>query len=242
MLELKSPEEDCGNPHFVKQLQSYMVLSGTPIGVLFNGLHAAVYVNPKHDALRKPLADRAIELEERPVIKKDADDRDGLFSVFSQFPCQTAPLDTVKLVKRLARALPPPTKTEEIRNALQQMLHEPTADVALALVNVSAELADLGATPEILLEVWPLDGPARGPLNPEVRRLVAEVCGKVGYDALVKRKIKGLRMRTDGHQTAGFRLVRDAGAPQGLTVQGVDGPAARRIIKELERLLAQTSE
>jgi len=161
VLELKSPEQNCGNMGFVAQLQDYMVRYDTPIGALFNGREAAVYVNPRHRAL-KSLAGRADELKTAPCSQDAVRGCQGTALLFSPFRHTGSVPDVAKLARKLAKALPPQPKGPEIHQALESLLQSPTEELASAVIGASPALLDLGATPESVMEEWPLAAKMKG--------------------------------------------------------------------------------
>lgn len=249
MLELKAPGNDCARRADVQQLQFYMQQPGpraeVPFGVLFSGDHAALYVNPKHKALRS-CADRAEELETTPVDKVVGLDIGKMARFFGRLCIQTFPKDSGSLARGLAKkwAKGHLTKADReiVQTELERILLRPDEEVARAIIDAFPAFSGMepSPSPQELLDLWPgREGKVSGtPPNREAKQLVAMVCRSIGYQELERRKPNRLRLHVGDPLPPGHSPVPPAdGVPPGLTVGSMSRADAESVIRELKKLL-----
>lgn len=160
VLELKAPSEKVDNPDFAKQVQDYMEgvnedQGGVPLGVLFNGYEARVFINPKYRPL-KSYSNKSL------VAVKKANNIDELGLLFQELQCNPSPPDTLKLARRYAqghsreeaREQRDLARKEEVRKLVSCLLPCPEREVAAAIIEAIPRLSELNVKPEQLQEVW----------------------------------------------------------------------------------------
>jgi len=160
VLELKSPSEKIDNPQFAKQVQDYMEgvnreQGGVPIGVLFNGYEARVFINPKYKALK------SYSNQTHASVRR-ASSIDELRLLFQDFQCTSAIPDTLKLARKLvqghireeARIVKGKARVEKVQQLIAAMISCPEREVATAIIEAMPELSELNVRPEELQTAW----------------------------------------------------------------------------------------
>lgn len=249
LLELKAPTESCGE--HLRQLRDYFFGSpDVPFGVLFNGSEARVYVNTAHKGLRTYESDLAQE----PVKNADAGQSSQLADLFAQiaYPGQT--LDTLALARQWAKARRAKIirdkrdkdRKASVQVAVSELLSNPPDELLEKAAECSESLKELQATVDDLRAAWMARVqpqpkallPSGTKINPTMRDLVTAVCGKIGFDELVMRHVKGLYLYTGDKAASHYAAPSGPGVPTaGLGVGAVDRPTGEHVIRELKRIL-----
>ncbi|MGE5436714.1 MAG: type I restriction enzyme HsdR N-terminal domain-containing protein [Syntrophothermus sp.] len=173
MLDLKKPGESCNKQKNIGQLQSYMSQEKIALGILFNGTNAYAYVNPDHifiaDIIRK-ISEQELEsipklnLSNQPVL--EAEMKDGnchelveffrLFQVNGNLPDIEA--ISIKLteeyIRKIRKGNLKETRSNDIKNALIEILHDPNEKFALSFISSSEKLMEIKTKPTEILEAW----------------------------------------------------------------------------------------
>lgn len=160
VLELKSPSEKMDNPQFATQVQDYMEgvnreQGGVPIGVLFNGYEAHVFINPKYKALK------SYSNQIHTSVRR-ASSIDELRLLFQDFQCTSAIPDTLKLARKLvqghireeAKIVKGKARVEKVQQLIAAMILCPEREVAAAIIEAMPELSELNVRPEELQTAW----------------------------------------------------------------------------------------
>jgi hypothetical protein len=267
MLDVKAPMIDCLLPKYAIQMTSYLKQESVPLGLLFSGRQAAIYVNPelrRVQALRDELqATYKIDLRQRAVRTAElGQPRDlvalvGLLSMSGggKLPDRLAVALTRELRDRKEREAQELVRKRTIDSVLGGMLRNPSPTVVSAILQAYPELnAAIARSSDVRdwLRAQSKTCPSTPPqapgqpsstaakLNPRIRDLIAQVCATpgLGYRTLAGAGIRELNLRDWGAGDQGFRAVpAGPGVPPGLCVQGVDTPRGTRIIFALEQLL-----
>lgn len=187
VLELKSPSEKIDRVDFAVQVQDYMEglnreHGGIPLGVLFNGREARVFINPKYKPLRSHLAKL-----HQPV--KKANNLDELRLLFQELQCVDSPPDTLRLARKFIQA-----NTREIEKAgrakatkakIRQLITAtlacPSREVATAIIEAIPELSELNANAEDVQQIWQALV-AEKEATPQKRRILQASVQKIVQD------------------------------------------------------------
>jgi len=228
ILELKEPGEPLERARYVGQLFDYMQHPDVNalFGVLFTGREAYLYVNEQLAKPKPPLG-------RRPVMRASLDKDAALFSLFDNLPQSalcTEPLKRARTLVKEAVKTDVGGKHEELRQAairakVQSIKEAPPENVLLAVVEACSEdwdtsKFDLPSASDVEKH-WsgeqskpPVDVRRPG-LNPELRRKVAEVCAKKGWDAIESAhqgaELRLQRRRREGFPACSSRSKRPAG-------------------------------
>lgn len=251
LLELKAPTESCGE--HLKQLRDYFFGSpDVPLGVLFNGKEARVYVNTSHKGLKTYESDLGLE----PVRMADTRQASQLVDIFAPLAWSGSMLDTLPLARQWAKARRAKIAADKrskarkatVQAAVDELLSDPQDDLLEKALECSAKLKELQATVDDIRDAWlarlhrqPKQAfPDNVKINPTMRALVARVCGKIGYEALHNLRIRGLYLYTgDKASMRGTPVEPGPGVPDGLSVAAVDRPSGERIIATLNEVLSR---
>jgi hypothetical protein len=248
VLDLKAPEVSLDKDKAASQICTYCHRVKAPLGLLFNGRELRVFINTEYKGLT-----RYSEFAEQPVAVVDRHDLSAMAALLARFSKSALAPNPAKLASTLATKRRGEESDRQrqmlIRQKLKEILADPPQELLAALPSLETVWDDFDPKPSQseLLGAWRLDQtthnrpvatPGRTGANPELRRVVAQVCAARGWEAITQAHISGLRYRLDGVEAQGYRLVpQGPGVPPGLCVQGKDTAGARRIVADLENLL-----
>ncbi len=258
LLDLKFPCGKFNCESAVNQMKSYLLITGLPFGVLFDGRNACVVIYSNHRDLRnwRDYADKAIC---ETQVEQDGDCRE-LTKFFKLLHADFLQKESgaVEIARKMARKQrdidTAKKRHDEIIETIQAAFQTSTQALAVQLA-VLPELKNIHAQPqEVLAALRTLHlvkrqptntdpigitnptPPPQNKINPQIRRLIVEICESHDFEFLQAQHIPKLRIRTDGHVGNGYMAVTGSGVPEGLTVGGVDRPTGLEIIRQLERI------
>ncbi len=264
VLDLKAPGVSINGDKMADFIQSYCraLHPPAPLGVLYNGYSIRVFLNPEYPGFGKflslkdePDKTKAINFYQTPIASAEASNPSELVKVLLELSSLTLSEGVASLAKKLAnrfikdvgQAAWRRQVCDQIRNALLK----PTDEVIAALAEVDSLWSQLTPrpTPDQAKDAWnrqesqpitiaSVESVAKQSINGLLRQRIADLHAAKGMGYTDYNLIKGLRSRAHGGN--GYHLVpQGQNVPTNLYVAGVSTEDAKKIIQQLDKLLAQ---
>ncbi|MDE2125376.1 MAG: type I restriction enzyme HsdR N-terminal domain-containing protein [Armatimonadetes bacterium] len=246
IVELKAPGEELGQ--HAGQLLRYCDGVEAPLGLLFNGTRAQLWVNTKHTKLSRYKA-----VCGSPVLEADLSGGAlGVAKALATLARETLEDDPVATARKLAQAAqrrgPRLQRAREIEERVNAVLNpklstELRKELIPVLAGVKPLWQDLkGGSPSVKelgnVRFRPVEpSEEKVSKNSLVRAKVAEACESCGYDAVRNARIGSLRMSTETAGRGYYPVPSARNVPANLAVGGVSAANADKIIVALDELI-----
>lgn len=246
IIDIKAPDISLDKDDWARQICSYCREEKAPLGLLFNGREARVFINPEV----KGLTQHKDKFTNVLVATASQHDIKQLVELLLKFSVENLELNAIIIAKQFAlkrnKELANKKRRRQLQEILQETLANPSEQVLSALTNVENIWDDVEPQPSEaeVISAW-LDRSSTvkfaaknssiSNYNGSLRQMVAAICAAKGLDYLKANNVKGLRFR--GHGGNGYYLIPQGNdVPTDLFVGNVSANDAARIMSQLERL------
>jgi hypothetical protein len=239
-----------------------------PIGVLYNGYSLRVFINPRYPGFERFLKlseeqdkAKAINFYHTPVASADANRPAEMIKILLLLSASSLSGNAVTVAKRFANARIKENDDKIVAKKIQEILNavllNPSEDIIAALAGIDSLWEEFTPRPtqDKILSAWGIfvaaelvreekpvtiasvESTAKQSINGLLRQKVADVYSTKGEQLLTPIAVRGLRSRHHGGN--GYHLVpQGPGIPPNLYVAGVATVEAKRIIQDLDKIMA----